>query len=99
MKKLGTVKYIQDESIAVITINRPDAMNSFNKALRSDLLFAFNYASEDQTIKAIILNGNGRNFSAGADLKDTNDSEQSLQEILNKEYVEISSKTKFHHGK
>jgi len=89
MKKLRTVKYIQDESIAVITINRPDAMNSFNEALRSDLLFAFNYASEDQTIKAIILNGNGRNFSAGADLKDTNDSEKSLQEILNKEYRPI----------
>ena len=89
MKKLKTVEYNQDESIAVITINRPDAMNSFNAALRSDLFFAFKYASEDKVIRAIILNGNGRNFSAGADLKDTHDSEKSLQEVLNKEYRPI----------
>ena len=47
-----TVKYEQDDSVAIITINRPDAMNSFDAALRRDLLAACEKAADDSTVFA-----------------------------------------------
>ena len=48
MKHLKTIQYQQEDSIAIISIDRPDAMNSINEGLRSDLLFAFEKASTGQ---------------------------------------------------
>ena len=89
MKHLKTIQYQQEDSIAIISIDRPDAMNSINEALRSDLLFAFEKASQDKNIKIIVLNGNGRNFSAGADLKDKSDLDKTIEDVLNNEYRPI----------
>ena len=41
MSEYETVKYEQDGAVAIVTIHRPDAMNSFNTELRRDLLAAF----------------------------------------------------------
>ena len=89
MTHLKTIKYQQQDSIAIISIDRPDAMNSINETLRSELLFAFNKASQDKSIRVIILNGNGRNFSAGADLKDKSDLDKTIEDVLNNEYRPI----------
>ena len=45
MSDYETVKYGQDGAVAIITIHRPDAMNSFNTELRRDLLAAFQRAA------------------------------------------------------
>ena len=89
MTHLKTIQYQQQDSIAIISIDRPDAMNSINETLRSELLFAFNKASQDKSIRVIILNGNGRNFSAGADLKDKSDLDKTIEDVLNNEYRPI----------
>jgi len=89
MKESKTVIYKQDESVATITINRPDAMNSFNAQLRSELLNAIEKASQNNNLRVIIINGNGRNFSAGADLKNMDDAQKSTEEVLNDEYRPI----------
>ena len=57
-------------AVAVITICRPEAMNSFNRRLRLDLLAAFEQAAADRSVRVVVLTGEGRAFSAGADLKD-----------------------------
>ncbi|MFQ3362904.1 MAG: 2-(1,2-epoxy-1,2-dihydrophenyl)acetyl-CoA isomerase, partial [Woeseiaceae bacterium] len=88
-EQFKTVNYSQDESVVIISINRPEAMNSFNAELRSELLLALKKAVLADDIRAIIINGNGRNFSAGADLKDTDDAQKSLEEVLNNEYRPI----------
>ena len=88
-EQFKTVNYSQDELVVIISINRPEAMNSFNAELRSELLLALKKAVLADDIRAIIINGNGRNFSAGADLKDTNDAQKSLEEVLNNEYRPI----------
>lgn len=85
MQQLDTVKYHRDDAVAVITIHRPDAMNSFNTALRSDLLTAFRYAAADDPVRVVVLTGEGRSFSAGADLKDI-ESAKPVSEILQQEY-------------
>jgi len=53
----------------IITLNRPDAMNAFNKALAEQLAAACDRLDEDSELSVGVLTGNGRGFSAGMDLK------------------------------
>ena len=86
MSEFETVKYAQDQNVAIITIHRPDAMNSFNAELRRDLLAAFQRARDDVAIRVVVLTGEGRSFSAGADLKGSLSSDRSVEEQLQLEY-------------
>jgi 2-(1,2-epoxy-1,2-dihydrophenyl)acetyl-CoA isomerase len=63
------VKYEQDGAVAVLTISRPDAMNAFTTELSLALQLALEKAHNDESIRAVVLTGEGRSFSAGADLK------------------------------
>ena len=65
-----TVIYEVDSKIATITLNRPDSLNAFNGQMVLDLKEATDAASEDDSIRCVILTGKGKGFSAGADLKD-----------------------------
>lgn len=78
------VRYELKDSVAVITLNRPDAMNSFNTELRADVAEAFERARDDDSVRVIIFTGEGRCFSAGADLKAGID--RDVEEILQTEY-------------
>ena len=75
-------------AVAVITICRPEAMNSFNRRLRLDLLAAFEQVAADRSIRVVVLTGQGRAFSAGADLKDLS-LDQNIEERLQTEYRPI----------
>jgi enoyl-CoA hydratase len=55
--------------VLLITLNRPDAMNSVNNALATGLLAAIDELDGDAGLTAGVLTGNGRGFSAGMDLK------------------------------
>lgn len=63
------VKYEQDGAVAVVTINRPESMNAFTTELSLELQLALEKAHNDGSIRAVVLTGEGRCFSAGADLK------------------------------
>ncbi|AGT09785.1 enoyl-CoA hydratase/isomerase family protein [Paracoccus aminophilus] len=54
--------------VAVIALNRPEARNALGMGLTLELRRAIRAASEDATIRAVILTGRGRAFSAGADV-------------------------------
>lgn len=86
MTEFETVKYAKDDAVALITIHRPDAMNSFNDELRRDLLTACEQAANDDSVRVVLLTGEGRSFSAGADLKGGLDVEQSVEKMLQTEY-------------
>lgn len=58
------------DGIATITLDRPEKLNSFNKAMLTDLLAALDATDADDTVRAVILTGSGRAFCAGADLSD-----------------------------
>lgn len=81
------VRYEQRGAVAIITLHRPDAMNSFNTELRADLEAAIQKAGDDDSVRVIVLTGEGRTFSAGADLKAGID--RDVTEILQKEYRPI----------
>ncbi len=86
MSGYETVQYGQDGAVATITILRPDAMNSFNTELRKDLLTAFEKAAGDESVRVVILTGEGRSFSAGADLKGSLSSDRPVEQQLQEEY-------------
>lgn len=65
-----TVNVSSREGAATIELNRPAALNAWNKQFGEDLLAALQSAAEDETIRAIRILGAGRAFSSGADLKD-----------------------------
>ena len=78
------VKYAQHGATAVITLNRPESMNAFTTELRNDLSAALQQANADDAVRVVILTGEGRCFSAGADLKDG--LKRSVKEMLLQEY-------------
>jgi len=61
----------KSDGIAVVTLNRPEAMNALSKALRSDLYKAMVALDADDEVSVVILTGAGtRAFTAGLDLKE-----------------------------
>lgn len=86
MSDYETVKFARDGAVAVITIFRPDAMNSFTTELRRELLSALERARDDEAVRAVVLTGEGRSFSAGADLKGSLSTDRSVEEQLQEEY-------------
>jgi len=63
------VKYEIKGDVAVITLNRPDALNAFTTELSNRLQLELERAAGDDSVRVIVLTGEGRCFSAGADLK------------------------------
>lgn len=69
VKMLKTIKYeVKNERIAVITINRPEALNALNVEVISELEKVIGTLEQDESIAAMILTGEGRSFVAGADI-------------------------------
>jgi 2-(1,2-epoxy-1,2-dihydrophenyl)acetyl-CoA isomerase len=68
--RLETVSLMLEEGAATIELNRPEALNAWNKQLGEDLLAALAHASENEAVRAVRITGAGRAFSSGADLRD-----------------------------
>ena len=61
----------RDGAVAVVTMNRPEAMNALSRGLRAELAAAFETLDADDAIRAVVLTGAGtRAFTAGLDLKE-----------------------------
>ena len=84
-----TVIYEQQDAVAIISINRPDSLNGFTSELCDDLLLAFEKAHGDESVRAVVLSGEGRAFSAGADLKQGFVGDRTTQGKLLFEYAPV----------
>jgi enoyl-CoA hydratase len=62
------VKYEKEGQVAYITLNRPDRLNAVGPEILRDWLASMTEAEEDDEVKVIVFKGEGRAFSAGADL-------------------------------
>jgi len=63
------VLYETRDSVAIITLNRPDAMNSLNLGLLRELERAISQAEDSLDVNVLIITGTGRAFVAGADIQ------------------------------
>ena len=68
--KLDTVLYKVEDNVAVIAMNRENAMNALNKQLFEELVIAFETAKNDENVRAVVLTGEGRCFCAGGDISE-----------------------------
>ena len=87
-----TVLYEKAGGVATISLNRPKKLNAFDHALHEELNDAFNDAAEDDEIRCIVLRGEGRGFSAGADLAEiieNADGDPDLGEYLRGSYSRL----------
>jgi enoyl-CoA hydratase/carnithine racemase len=62
------IRYEVAESIATVTLHRPEKLNAFTHVMRDELIDAFGKADADDEVRAVIVTGAGRTFCAGADL-------------------------------
>jgi 2-(1,2-epoxy-1,2-dihydrophenyl)acetyl-CoA isomerase len=64
----STVLYEVFGAVAKITLNRPQALNSFTRQMHHDLWAALDQAEANESVRALVITGAGRGFCAGADL-------------------------------
>jgi 2-(1,2-epoxy-1,2-dihydrophenyl)acetyl-CoA isomerase len=80
---------------AIIRLNRPEALNAWTAQLGAELLDAVKAVAADDAVRAVCVTGNGRAFSAGADLRDitarslTPDGHPDVETALNETYHPI----------
>ena len=63
------IKYERIDTTAVVTMNRPEKMNTWNATMAGELSLALNEANRDDAVRAVVITGAGRAFCAGADLE------------------------------
>lgn len=63
-----TVLFEERGAVALLTLNRPEALNSFTRQMHRDLWAALDRAEANPAIRAAVITGAGRGFCAGADL-------------------------------
>ncbi|MCQ2547692.1 MAG: enoyl-CoA hydratase-related protein [Clostridia bacterium] len=62
------IKFEKQDGIALVKINRPEALNALNTQVLQELLDCFTAIAQDDDVKAVVLTGEGRAFVAGADI-------------------------------
>ena len=69
--KYGAITYVVSDGILTLTLSRPERLNAFTLRMADELVHAFNTASEDDGVRAIVVTGAGRAFCAGMDLAES----------------------------
>jgi enoyl-CoA hydratase/carnithine racemase len=64
----GVVTYTVDAGVALLTLNRPDALNAWTFQMGREYLQSLDAAAADPDVRAVVITGAGRGFCAGADM-------------------------------
>src|SRR5947209_5062123 len=67
------IRYEPADGVLTITLNRPDRMNAWTSTMHAELMQAFDLADADDDVRAVIVTGEGRAYSAGMDLESGGD--------------------------
>jgi 2-(1,2-epoxy-1,2-dihydrophenyl)acetyl-CoA isomerase len=67
---LQSVRLETSDAIATITLDRPEALNALDRAMKTELLAALRRVERDRSARALVLTGAGRAFCAGQDLRE-----------------------------
>ena len=66
----GAVELTVADAVATVTLNRPEAMNALDLAVKEQLLAALQQVADDPAVRCVVLTGRGRAFCVGQDLKE-----------------------------
>lgn len=64
----AVVSKMDDNGIYTITLNRPEVHNAFDNKMIKDLIVELEFIDDDSSARALVLTGNGKTFSSGADI-------------------------------
>jgi len=70
MPELKNLILTREGFVAIIQLNRPQALNALNLELMDELIATFESLDKDDSVRCIILTGNEKAFAAGADIKE-----------------------------
>ncbi|MGH6751285.1 MAG: enoyl-CoA hydratase/isomerase family protein [Bradyrhizobium sp.] len=73
---MSTYEFIRidrHDSVAVLTLNRPDNLNSWNSKMRGEMRTAVDELAADDNLRVLVITGSGRGFSAGEDVRGMED--------------------------
>ena len=62
------VQIDRDDEIVILRLNRPDRLNAFTHEMGEEIKAALEVTDADDSVRAVVITGNGRAFCAGADL-------------------------------
>ncbi len=65
-----TIRYEISDSVATITLDRPEQLNALDPTMERELLHVWDLVDTDDDVRAVVVTGSGRAFCAGADLSD-----------------------------
>lgn len=68
MKEYKTLLFEKNDAVGIVKVNRPEALNALNADVLADLSDVFDEIAADDSVRAVILTGEGRAFVAGADI-------------------------------
>lgn len=83
-----------ENGVAILTLNRPEVFNSFNREMALSLQNELDACASNDSVRAIVLTGNGKAFCAGQDLKEVTDPalNPGFKKILEEHYNPIITK-------
>lgn len=70
LRKCTTLELSRCDGVLIVQLNRPQALNAINRAMRDELRWIFDDAQHDRDTLAVVLTAGGRAFSAGHDIKE-----------------------------
>lgn len=79
MNQYQTLAFKKEDGIGIITLNRPECLNSINSLLVAELGSVLDETENDEDTKAVIITGSGKSFCAGADLNEVFQLESALK--------------------
>lgn len=89
---MGIITSISN-GVCELTLNRPDVFNSFNQVMAFELQNALDNCAKDESIRAVVITGQGKAFCAGQDLAEATDPNgPELKSIVTDHYNPIISK-------
>jgi enoyl-CoA hydratase/carnithine racemase len=65
----NTILFERNKNVVLITLNRPEKSNAMSPELMADMAQALEQVSGDDTVRAVVITGAGKSFSAGGDIK------------------------------
>lgn len=90
---------VDEDGIALLTLNRPEALNAFSVTMARELHHVFSVAAHDDAVRAVVVTGSGRAFCAGMDLnghgnvfglnEDLNPTPEDMRERLDTPEIEL----------
>lgn len=80
-----TLKHTRNGAVAVITLNRPEALNALSARMKEEMVALMQTLDADRDVRAIVIIGHGKAFAAGADIKEMVD--QTWLEALDSNFL------------